>query len=69
MMGDLDFLKFKEFDISISLVCNELGSGGWEVIMSQGSEKVALTSDQLNRLNKKVQDYIAESINLNAKAP
>ncbi len=68
-MSELDFLKFKEFEIGVSLVCNEVGSGGWEVILSQGSEKIAITSQQLDRINKKIQDYIAESLETNSDKP
>lgn len=63
-MSVLDFLIFKEFEVNVSLMCNELGSGGYEVIMTQGAEKVAITSQQLDRINKKIQDHIAESLEL-----
>jgi hypothetical protein len=63
-MSVLDFLIFKEFEVNASVVCNELGSGGWEVILTQGAEKVVITSQQLDRINKKIQDYIAESLEM-----
>lgn len=63
-MSALDFLEFKEFQADVSLVCNKSGSGGWEVTIAQDLVEVTLTSQQLDRINKKIQDYIAESVEL-----
>ena len=61
-MSALDFLNFKEFQADVSLVANQEGSGGWEVSISQGQSKVTLTHQQLDRINKKIRDYIAEGL-------
>ena len=61
-MSALDFLNFKEFQADVSLVANQEGSGGWEVSIYQGQSKVTLTHQQLDRINKKIQAYIAEGL-------
>lgn len=63
-MSALDFLSFKEFQADVSLVVNQEGSGGYEVSISQGQSKVILTHQQLDRINKKIQDYIVESLEI-----
>jgi hypothetical protein len=61
-MNELDFLRFKEFEVNVAATVNSNGSGGWEVSLTQGGGTVILTIQQLDRVNKKIQDYILESL-------
>jgi hypothetical protein len=61
-MTDLDFLRFKEFAVDVAATVNSNGSGGWEVSLTQGGATVILTSQQLERINIKIQDYINQGI-------
>lgn len=54
----LDFLRFKELAVDVSLEVNKLGSGGYEVELIQDGRSVTLTYQQFDRINKKIQDYI-----------
>ncbi len=63
-MNELDFLRFKEFAVSVVATVNSNGSGGWEVSLTQDGATVILTSQQLDRINGKIQDYISQGINI-----
>jgi len=64
MMSELDFLRFKEFSLDVAATVNSNGSGGWEVSLSQDGSAVILTAQQLDRINRKIQEYIGNGINL-----
>jgi len=63
-MSDLDFLRFKEFAVDVAVTVNSNGSGGWEVSLTQDGATVILTSQQLDRINRKIQEYISQGINI-----
>ncbi len=56
-MGALDFLRMKEFQVSAEMLLNEKGSGGWEVELSQGGERVVVTLFQLERIVERCRKY------------
>ena len=63
-MSDLNFLKFKEFAVDVVATVNSNGSGGWEVSLTQDGATVIFTSQQLERINRKIQEYIDQGIRI-----